>query len=142
VVVIAARGSRSSVVFDLDGDGDLDVVTNELNGPPQVLISDLAERRPVRFVEVALRGTRSNRDGLGARVTLVTSLGSQVRSHDGKSGYLSQSRLPLYFGLGDGEEPVRLEVAWPSGVRQTVERPAVGARLTAVEPEGEIAPAE
>ena len=134
VVVIAAKGSRSSVVFDLDGDGNLDVVTNEFNAPPQVLISDLAQKKRVRFLEVELRGTRSNRDGLGARVTLVTDRGPQVRAHDGKSGYLSQSRLPLWFGLADGEEPLRLEVAWPSGARQTVERPAVGTRVTVTEP--------
>ena len=132
--MIAAKGSRSSVVFDLDGDGDLDVVTNEFNAPPQVLISDLAQKKRVRFLEVDLRGTRSNRDGLGARVTLVTDRGPQVRAHDGKSGYLSQSRLPLWFGLADGEEPLRLEVAWPSGARQTVERPAVGTRVTVTEP--------
>ena len=127
--MIAAKGSRSSVVFDLDGDGDLDVVTNEFNGPPQVLISDLAQQGPVRFLTVRLQGTRSNRDGLGARVTLVTDRGSHLMVNDGKSGYLSQSRMPLYFGLGRGaqaEQPLRLEVSWPSGARQTVERPEAG----------------
>ena len=137
VVVIAAKGSRSSVVFDLDGDGDLDIVTNEFNGPPQVLISDLAQQGPVRFLAVRLQGTRSNRDGLGARVTLVTDRGSHLMVADGKSGYLSQSRLPLYFGLGraePAEQPLRLEIAWPSGARQTVEGPEIGRLATVVEP--------
>jgi hypothetical protein len=57
--------------------------------------------------------------------------------HDGKSGYLSQSRLPLYFGLADGEQAQRLEVAWPSGARQTVERPAVNRPVDVVEPAAE-----
>ena len=112
-----------------------------------MLISDLAERRPVRFVEVRLQGTRTNRDGLGARVTLVTDRGSHLMINDGKSGYLSQSRLPLYFGLGHGEpaeRPLRLEVAWPSGARQTVEGPEINRLVTVVEPAAEpaAAPAE
>jgi hypothetical protein len=96
-------------------------------------VSDLAQRRPVRRLEVVLQGTRSNRDGLGARVALVTTKGRQLRAHDGKSGYLSQSRLPLYFGLDEGEEPLRLEIDWPSGARQTV-APVGQDRITAVEP--------
>ncbi|MEM7481901.1 MAG: CRTAC1 family protein [Acidobacteriota bacterium] len=135
VRVIAARGSRSSVVFDLEGDGDLDIVTNEFNTEPQVLVSDLAQRRPaakLRFA-VKLQGTVSNRDGLGARVRLVTDKGDQLRVHDGKSGYLSQSLLPLYFGVGANEKPLRLEVTWPSGARQTIE-PLEQGRLRVVEP--------
>src|SRR5204862_1714863 len=75
VDVTAARGSRSAVALDLDGDGDLDIVTNEFNAPPQVLLSDLAERRRVNFVKIRLRGTRSNREGLGSLVTVVTADG-------------------------------------------------------------------
>jgi len=135
VTVLAAKGSRASAVFDLDGDGDLDVVTNELNDVPQVLLSDLAERRPVRRLEVALVGTASNRDGLGARVTVTAGGLSQLELHDGKSGYLSQSSLPLYFGLGDATEVDRVEVLWPSGRRKTIERPLLGARLVVTEPQ-------
>ena len=70
VMVEGALGSRAAVIFDLDGDGDLDIVTNEFNHEPQVLISDLAEKRDIAFLEVVLRGLESNRDGLGARVTV------------------------------------------------------------------------
>jgi hypothetical protein len=139
---MAAEGSRSSVVFDLDGDGDLDVVTNEFNSRPQVLVSDLAARRPVRWLEVELVGTRSNRDGLGARVTVTAGGLSQLALHDGKSGYLSQSSLPLYFGLGDAERVERVVVEWPSGERQVVEAPAANRRLTITEPAAEEAPDE
>lgn len=141
VTVVAAKGSRSSVVFDLDGDGDLDVVTNDFNDAPQVLISDLAQRRPVRRLEVVLVGTASNRDGLGALVTVTAGGLSQLELHDGRSGYLSQSLLPLWFGLGEATEVEHVDVVWPSGRRQTIERPPLGTRLVVTEPDAEPAAA-
>jgi hypothetical protein len=122
------------VILDLDDDGDLDLVTGEFNAEPQVLVSDLAERKPVQFLKVKLVGTRSNRDGLGALVRVRSGQRTIVQYHDGKSGYLSQSSLPLYFGLGDGRAE-RIEVLWPSGAQQTIERgiPA-NTRFEIVEP--------
>ena len=122
-VVWAALGTRSSVIFDLDGDGDQDIVTNEFNSEPMVLVSDLAERKPISYLKVKLQGERSNRDGLGARVTLQAGGQSYTRVYDGKSGYLSQSQLALYFGLGDASLVERIEVIWPSGKRQVVSGP-------------------
>ena len=113
-------GTRSSLIIDLDDDGDLDVVTNEFNDYPQVLVSDLAERRSIRWVKVKLVGTDSNRDGLGAVVRVEAGQSSWTRVHDGKSGYLSQSgSLPLYFGLGEAESIDRIVVTWPNGAEQT-----------------------
>ncbi|MGB7327545.1 MAG: FG-GAP-like repeat-containing protein [Rubripirellula sp.] len=123
VVVWGAIGSRSSVVFDLDQDGDLDIVTNDFGGTPMVLTSDLAEKHDLHFINLQLTGEKSNRDGIGAMVTLHTGDQSQVMVHDGKSGYLSQSRMPLYFGLGDSTMVDRIEIAWPSGIEQTVNGP-------------------
>ena len=113
-------GTRAAAIFDLDEDGDLDIVTNEFHGLPQLLVSDLADNHEIKYLEVELTGSRSNRDGLGARVTVVTPEGSYTRVHDGKSGYLSQSSLPLYFGLGAASRVDRLEITWPSGATQTV----------------------
>ena len=136
-VVWAALGTRSSVIFDLDGDGDQDVVTNEFNSEPMVLVSDLAERKPISYLKVKLQGERSNRDGLGARVTLQTEARSYTRVHDGKSGYLSQSRLPLYFGLGNASLVERIEVIWPSGERQVILGPIrANQQLEVKEPDG------
>jgi hypothetical protein len=134
--MMGALGSRSAVVLDLDGDGDLDIVTNEFNGPPQVLISDLAQRHAVHFLAVRLRGTRSNRDGLGARVTVVLPNGRRIlKAVDGKSGYLSQSDLPLYFGLADATSAQAIEVRWPSGERQIMRGPIQSGRtVDIVEP--------
>ena len=71
-VLLGALGSRSSVLFDLDDDGDIDIVTNDFFSEPLVLISDLAEKKEVNFLKVALRGSESNRDGLGAVVRVVS----------------------------------------------------------------------
>jgi enediyne biosynthesis protein E4 len=113
--------SRSSVIFDIDNDGDLDIVTNNVyNAPPQILISNLTQKKPVNFLSVRLRGIRSNRDGLGARVTVYAGGDTYTQWHDGKSGYLAQSSLPLYFGLGDNRRADKVVVDWPSGVRQSI----------------------
>ncbi len=135
VSVWGARGSRSSAIFDVEGDGDLDIVTNEFGAEPMVLLSDLSTKRRVRFLNVALRGTRSNRDGLGARVTVTAGGTAHTQVHDGKSGYLSQSLIPLYFGLGDAERVDRVEVVWPSGRRQVAQMPvAMNGTLSLQEP--------
>jgi hypothetical protein len=119
--VMGALGSRSAVIADLDNDGDLDIVTNDFNGVPQVLVSNLRERRAIHWLKVRLEGRRSNRNGIGAVVTVVAGDGTrQVRPVDGKSGYLSQSDLPLYFGLGANDKVTAVEVRWPSGVVQRV----------------------
>jgi hypothetical protein len=107
-------------MVDIDGDGDLDIVTNDLHSEPMVLVSDLAQRTRPHWLKVVLNGTRSNRDGLGAMVRVRAGGRVYVKPNDGKSGYLSQSALPLYFGLGDAQKVDRVEVAWPSGRRQVV----------------------
>ncbi len=118
--VLSSLASRSSVAFDLDGDGDLDIVTNEFNNHPQVLISNLAQKRKIAYLKVKLVGTKSNREGLGTRVVVTAGPLKVTKFMDGKSGYLSQSDLPLYFGLGDATKIDSIDVLWPSGTRQTV----------------------
>ena len=120
VGVVGAISSRSSAIFDLDDDGDLDIVTNEMNDHPMVLISNLSEKKKVHFLKVKLTGTTSNRDGLGAVVRLKSGVKTYWRSNDGKSGYLAQSSMPLYFGLGNAETVDSVEIDWPSGKKQTV----------------------
>lgn len=137
VTILGTLGTRASVLFDLDRDGDLDIVTNEFNDGPLVLVSDLSEQKEVYSLEVELRGHKSNRDGLGAVVKVVAGDLVLTQSNDGKSGYLSHSSLPLYFGLGEQKKIDRIEVHWPSGVQQTVsEGLAVNTRVT-IEEKGE-----
>ena len=89
----------------------------------------------LRFLEVALVGSRSNRDGLGARIRVVVPGQTYTKVHDGQSGYLSQSLKPLYFGLGSATVVEKIEVLWPSGQEQVVAGPlATNRRLEIVEP--------
>jgi hypothetical protein len=112
--------TRSSVAFDLDGDGDLDLVTLEWNYHPQILLSNLNEKRSIHFLKIKLLGTKSNRDGLGALVKVYAGKNIYTQYSDGKSGYLAQSILPLYFGLGEASQVEKVEVLWPSGLKQTL----------------------
>ena len=135
ITVMGPLGSRSSVIFDLDGDGDLDIVTNEFNSAPQILVSDLAQKKKIHFLQVLLNGTVSNRNGLGATVKVSSGGHVYTKYNDGKSGYLSQSVLPLYFGLGDATSVERVEVLWPSGKKSELTRGiAINKTLTVSEP--------
>ena len=123
LAIWGARGSRSAAIFDVDGDGDLDIVTNEFNAAPMVLMSNLSEKTRVRYVAVRLTGTTSNRNGLGAVVKVTAGASTYTKVMDGNSGYLSHSLSPLYFGLGASDAVDRIEVAWPSGKKQIVQAP-------------------
>jgi hypothetical protein len=120
VTVSVPKASRSSAIFDVDNDGDLDIVTNDFNSEPMVLVSDLAQQKKIHWLKIVLAGTRSNRNGLGATVRVRSNGQTYTQYNDGKSGYLSQSVLPLYFGLGDSAKIDSIEITWPSGTRQTL----------------------
>ncbi len=88
-------------------------------------------------MRVRLVGTQSNRDGIGARVTLVRASGSsQWALVKTGSSYCSQSELPVTFGLGGDRAVARIEVAWPSGKKDVVTAPPLGRTLTIVEGQG------
>jgi enediyne biosynthesis protein E4 len=118
--IMSPRSSRSAAIFDLDNDGDLDIVVNDFNSEPQILISNLSERKQIHWLKIVLNGTTSNRNGLGATVRVYSGGRTYFRYNDGKSGYLAQSVLPLYFGLGNTKTIDRVEVDWPSGRKQVL----------------------
>jgi hypothetical protein len=121
--VWGAVGTRSSVIHDFDHDGDLDIVTNDFNSEPLVMVSNLSDEKQIRYLKVQLEGKKSNRSGFGARVSVKTASATHTQIQDGKTGYLSQSVAPLYFGLGSAAAIESVEVHWPSGTEQIVPGP-------------------
>lgn len=135
VRVKESLSSRSSVMFDLDEDGDLDIVTNEQNDRPLVLISNLSDRKKISFLKITLEGTASNRDGIGSQVRVTAGGKTWLQVHDANSGYLGRSSMPLYFGLDAATAVDRIEIVWPSGQQQVLsEGIALNSRLTIKEP--------
>src|SRR5271170_5057830 len=112
---------RGIAYADFDNDGDLDLVITANNGPARLLRNDNANQNDV--LRVKLIGTKSNRDGIGAKVTLTTGTGAAMtRMVKGGSSYLSQSELPLTFGLGKpgSAKSSRLQIVWPSGHKDSI----------------------
>jgi hypothetical protein len=122
-----------SAVGDLSGDGNLDIVYASYEGAVTILRNDCDTGHRI---EVALRGTASNRCGVGSVVRIETAAGVQVRPLDLARGYMSTSEPMLHFGLGEDAVIRRLIVAWPSGRSQAFENLAADRRYTVTEPSG------
>jgi enediyne biosynthesis protein E4 len=113
--------ARGAAYLDYDNDGDLDLLITTNNGPARLLRNDKANQNDVLRVKAV--GAKSNRDGIGAKFTLKTTTGGhEVAMVKSGSSYLSQSELPLTFGLGkpDPNRLATLDIVWPSGRKETV----------------------
>lgn len=110
--------SRGAAFGDYDNDGDIDVLITNSNQPPDLLKNAGLSNKsanPNHWLVLETVGTKSNRDGIGARVTVTVNETEQIREVKSGSSYLCQSDMRLHFGLGDADRADEVTIRWPSG---------------------------
>jgi len=124
---------RGAAFGDIDNDGDVDIVVNNLGQKAYILRNDGGNRN--NWIGIATVGKKSNRDGIGSRVKVVSASGlTQYFTVNTAVGYLSASDKRLIVGLGRDATAKLIEIRWPSGVIQKFENVKAGQMLKAVEP--------
>ena len=126
--------SVASAWLDYDNDGDLDLFIVNKNDTPLLLRNDGGNGN--HWLTVRTIGTRSNRDGIGAKVRLVIAGRSQIKEVRSGSSYLSQHDMRIFFGLGDASVADTLQIHWPSGLVQTFEHIKANRFLKVIEGQG------
>ncbi len=109
---------RGAAFGDLNNDGKIDVVVTVLNGPPEIWMNRSSNRN--HWIILKLVGVKSNRDGLGTKVKVTTSLGTQYNQATTAVGYNSSSDKRVHFGLGSASVIESIELTWPSGIKQVL----------------------
>ena len=123
---------RGLAYLDMDGDGCLDLLVGNLGGAAKLFRNTCGSGNG--WLTVSLVGTRSNRDGIGARVTLETDGRTQIREVSGGRSFMGQHMRPAHFGLGPAQTVDRLTIRWPSGTIQTLIDIPASQRITVTEP--------
>jgi len=123
---------RSFALADFDHDGRLEIALKNRTAPQLRLLRNLAPDLPPS-IAFRLQGTKSNRDAVGAIVTIETNSGRQMHSVQAGSGFLSQHSKDLFFGLGDAKGTVRASIRWPSGFVQELSELPINHRVWVTE---------
>jgi hypothetical protein len=123
---------RGSAFGDFNHDGKLDVVVTGLNAPAEIWMNDSPNHN--HWLELALQGTKSNRDAIGAVVRVSSGGQSQFNHVSTASGYASSSGGPIHFGLGAAKIIDEIEIRWPSGTKQVLNNVGVDQILRVKEP--------
>jgi len=110
------RRHRGAALGDFNHDGKLDIVVTALSAPAELWINDSPQSN--HWLELALHGTKSNRDGIGARIRVVAGGRKQFNHVTTAAGYASSSAGPVHFGLGAAKTVDEIEIHWPSGIVQ------------------------
>ena len=128
--ILAEQAGRGCAIGDLNNDGRLEIVVNNIDGGPSLLSN--GSKNANHWLIVKLTGTKSNRSGIGARVTVEAGGRTRIDEVMSGSSYYSQNDLRLHFGLGASTRIDKLSVRWPSGGVQTLLDLAVD-RVLAIE---------
>jgi enediyne biosynthesis protein E4 len=124
--------ARGMAVGDLDNDGRVDVVVTSDDGPVWLLRNETPA--PNHWITLKLVGRISNRDGIGAKVKLVTAAGNQFATLTTASSYQSSGDKRVHFGLGSATSVKEIEIDWPSGIRQSLQNVKADQILSVTEP--------
>lgn len=122
---------RGAAFGDIDNDGKIDIVDTVLNGEPEVFMNRSPNHN--HWIILKLVGIADNRDGLGTKIKITTANGVQFNHATTAVGYNSSSDKRVYFGLGNATVISRIDLAWPTGVKQTLNDVAADQILTIVE---------
>jgi enediyne biosynthesis protein E4 len=125
---------RGLAYGDFDRDGDVDLLMTTNNGPAVLFRNDQSSDN--RSLRLKLVGTKSNRDAIGATVRIFHAGVSQTRVVKSGSSYLSQSELPVTFGVGKQDRVERVVVTWPSGRTDEFKNVETGRAYECVEGKG------
>jgi enediyne biosynthesis protein E4 len=130
----AAGAWRGVAAADFDNDGSLEVAVAQLNGPAALFVRHDGPAN--NWLLLDLKGTKSNRDASGARVTLALTSGRLLYEHvTTANGIYSASDKRVHFGLGQEKSLAYIEISWPSGITQRIKRPGANQVLRVVEPD-------